>query len=324
MGISDSYEGLLSAICLYSVAAVIIALLFTAECISGIRFKMRRKKHGTSPRHQKKRRITSTQSMWFLSEFSIFGFGITCLFGVATRVIALGKWSSSSCEITAILGSCMYIVSKTLMYCLFIYRLYHVYHDSHFSYSFRFLSTLASISVLLSLICITLMNFFGKNEYIYIQNGDTSIKNCTMSFPLWLTGYAAFNDLLNQGVLLYLFIKPLILLQKEMNKKHKSRKEFRQLCLKYYILGLMASISTVLFLLTVPVLKTVIFATVDCVINSFCLLFCFHHWDKYYICICKGFIYLVEALCFKKSKMEEITLNLGVTSSQAKLDRLET
>eukprot|EP01084_Bolivina_argentea_P079681 144484_1 len=88
--------------------------------------------------------------------------------------------------------------------------------------------------------------------------------------------------------------------------------------------GLMASISTVLFLLTVPVLKTVIFATVDCVINSFCLLFCFHHWDKYYICICKGFIYLVEALCFKKSKMEEITLNLGVTSSQAKLDRLET
>ncbi len=86
----------------------------------------------------------------------------------------------------------------------------------------------------------------------------------------------------------------------------------------------MASISTVLFLLTVPVLKTVIFATVDCVINSFCLLFCFHHWDKYYICICKGFIYLVEALCFKKSKMEEITVNLGVTSSQAKLDTLDT
>eukprot|EP01084_Bolivina_argentea_P105232 188391_1 len=126
------------------------------------------------------------------------------------------------------------------------------------------------MSVTASLICLISMYLFGKAGFVDIVNTD--YKNCVVILPLLLTAYAALVDIINQLVLIYLFIKPLIHLQNRANAqdgtRQNARASLRKLSYKYYILGLCASISTSLFLLTIPSLGTSMFVAVDCVVNS--------------------------------------------------------
>eukprot|EP00483_Globobulimina_turgida_P013321 UN13345 len=146
-----------------------------------------------------------------------------------------------------------------------------------------------------------------------------------MTGPFWLSGCLALNDILNQTVLIYLFVKPLIILAKQQSTQPNISEgdEFRNLCLKYYILGLNASLSTIVFLFSVPILGSGIFIAMDCVVNSLCLLFCFHHWEKQYRFVCKGCMVLVETFCFRNNakgiKMQiQVSMNsLPLTSSRS-------
>eukprot|EP01084_Bolivina_argentea_P105231 188390_1 len=162
------------------------------------------------------------------------------------------------------------------------------------------------MSVTASLICLISMYLFGKAGFVDIVNTD--YKNCVITFPFLVTAYAAIVDVINQLVLIYLFIKPLIHLQNrakaQPDLRQNARASLRKLSLKYYILGLCASISTTLFLLTVPSLGTAMFAAVDCVVNSICLLLCFYHWDTQYLCVCSLCIALVEKICFKSDAIQ--------------------
>ncbi len=163
---------------------------------------------------------------------------------------------------------------------------------------------MVSVSILLNLTILVCMYPLGDRVVLDVVN--TSFKNCTLVFPLWLTGCAALNDLLHQSFLIYLFVKPLILIQKrrQHNSRQNAQANFRKLCLKYYVLGLFASISTTMFLLSVPMTGSAMWGSIDCTINSCCLLFCFSHWNREYKFFCQPFIGLVEGVCFRRNDTE--------------------
>eukprot|EP01084_Bolivina_argentea_P105235 188394_1 len=165
-----SYEGLIGAVCVYSIGAITTALLFGLEFCHGIRFQIQTNKSKTT------KKVTSTKPMWFVTIFSILGFCITCLFGLLTRIITLTRSSLSFCSYTATAGSFLYIISKQLMYILFILRLYMVYKDSQHQYKLKTVIIMASISVTATLIGLILMILFGKAGFVDIANTD--YKNC--------------------------------------------------------------------------------------------------------------------------------------------------
>eukprot|EP00483_Globobulimina_turgida_P006248 UN06258 len=248
---NTSYSWLIAAISLFSTAAAVIGVLFIIEFCHGIYFQI-------SPANNSKRKIkTSTKSMWLITVCAMFGFLITCLFGTGTRIVSLTKSSRALCGYIAVPGSFLYIISKQLMYLLFILRLYTVYKDSQYEYKLAHINIMVSVSILLNLIILICMYCFGVTVVLDVVN--TSYKNCTMVFPLWLSGSAALSDLLHQSFLIYLFVKPLILIQKrkQHNSRHNAQANLRRLCLKYYILGLCASISTTMFCLSVPMTGSV-------------------------------------------------------------------
>eukprot|EP01084_Bolivina_argentea_P140944 247703_1 len=285
--VNTSYFWLIVAIGTYGFGAFVTGILFLIELYHGIRirFRLKSKINKYKPQLKRKRR-TSTTSMWIVTLLSIFGFCATCGVAVTSKLTAISHiLPHIICHHMTKSASFIYMVSKCLMYLLFVLRIYTVYKDTQYEYKSRFVITIASISTLLTSLCLIFMQFFGDNGFVNVIN--TTYKNCIISFPLWLTAFAAFNDIMNQSFLIYLFIKPLIALQKNARNQDSlranSRQSFRKLSLKYYILGLTACISTLLFLLTVPTLGTTFFAGIDCIVNSFCLLFCFHHWDKQYL-----------------------------------------
>merc|ERR1712154_518781 len=124
-----------------------------------------------------------------------------------------------------------------------------------YEYSYRFLSILAALSISSILPVFILVVFFAEIRF----EGNC----CTFSFPLWLTGYTAFVDISQQIILIYLFVIPLVLIERRMSDEQSSNNtDFRKFALKYYILGLTASISTLLIMLTIPITGTVLFVPI--------------------------------------------------------------
>eukprot|EP01084_Bolivina_argentea_P116759 207402_1 len=233
MEIVQSYAWLVATMCGHSIAAIMVGIMFILECIHGIRFVMKSKK-----KSNQKTTVTSTKPMWCITILSIICFWITGLlnaFAAHTYLFPSHLFADHvGCNVYRG-SSYTYIIAKTLMYLLFILRLYNVYKDTAFEYSSHVLMIMASVSIALSATCLILTNFWVKFELFDISHVSKSYKTCLMSGPFWLSAFVAFNDLLNEIVLIYLFVKPLIWLQKQQNQQSG---KFRQLSLKYYILAL--------------------------------------------------------------------------------------
>eukprot|EP01084_Bolivina_argentea_P105234 188393_1 len=165
-----SYEMLIGAVCVYSIGTITTAVLCGVEFCHGIHFRRERKRSKTT------KKVTSTKSMWFVTILSIMGFCISCLCGLSTRIITLTGKLSGFCFYTATTGASLYVISKQLMYILFILRLYMVYKDSQHQYKLKTVIIMASISVTATLIGLILMILFGKAGFVDIANTD--YKNC--------------------------------------------------------------------------------------------------------------------------------------------------
>ncbi len=113
---NTSYSWLIAAICLFSIASVVIGVLLTIEFCRGIYLQISR------VNSKRKRKTTSNKCMWLITVCAMFGFFITCLFGTGTRIVSLTKSSPALCDYMAVPGSFLYIISKQLMYLLFILR----------------------------------------------------------------------------------------------------------------------------------------------------------------------------------------------------------
>jgi len=89
------------------------------------------------------------------------------------------------------------------------------------------------------------------------------------------------------------------------------------LCERQTILTFVSCLSTLLIMFTVPLFNSSGFISVDCLINSMCILFCNKNYRKMYEVSCCGMI-KCSSVVFRAKKKMEVIASIVTLSTRSK------
>eukprot|EP01083_Nonionella_stella_P294944 1002429_1 len=193
-----------------------------------------------------------------------------------------------SCTVGLHAGPIAYVLGKCFMYIVYISRLHIVYSDSTFAYNPKILVALFVCVIMNAIFQITFFEFFVA-FYIKIYNYPNGERLCRVTLPKTNLITTAMLDLLIASLCTYLFIRPLLILDREQNQT-KCNDSFSRIVLKYSLLAFISVSSTVLILGGMAVTNITSIVTMDIVINCVCLMFFSDYYDYHYKIVCCGAI----------------------------------
>eukprot|EP00483_Globobulimina_turgida_P004029 UN04037 len=206
-----------------------------------------------------------------------------------------------------------FIMSKMFMYLIFIYRLHIVYTDSIFAYSTRRLFVFAVVVIIMSLFNLLLNHFTLVLNVVY-ENGN---KTCFVAPQQYVLGFTIIFDLSVSVLCFYLFIKPLMILNRGNMDNNVGR--IRKVLIKMLSLTFVAVFSTFLFFLLMGATGLTALIAVDIIINSVCIMFFNQSHHYYFKIVCCGTIVFCNRIFNKHQEREDrdrpMPLNVKATSA---------
>ena len=196
----------------------------------------------------------------------------------------------SSCWVGGIVPVISYLLGKTFMYYLFIYRLYHIYSRSMFRYNIGVPIALALLS---TIYCIGFIfgNIFTVTSSSVPING---IRFCSISIPFEIIAGSAGFDLIMTATCCILFVRPLTKLSRMSDN---GSDKIRTLVVKYIVLTFMAVLTTSITMAFIAITDLESLASIDIVINSICMMLFNHKFHKIYKLLCCIPITISKCFC---------------------------
>eukprot|EP01084_Bolivina_argentea_P175985 304623_1 len=222
--------------------------------------------------------------------------------GIVSMIYTLNLIFFEGCKYGGIIASIFYALGKTMMYFVFIYRIYNIYCDSTFAYNTKILFTMVIIIIIWTLINI-IVNTMTVHEFKDEINGSVF---CGVNILLPVAGSSALLDMIINFLCCYLFTKPLLKLTHMEVDGHSSA--LKSVIVKFTILTFTAVISTVLLSVMVGITKLSTFGAVDVIINCFCIMFFNKQYHHYYKIICCGAIQICNKLCQSSKKRNGVNM----------------
>ena len=205
------------------------------------------------------------------------------------------------CIVTAYSGPIAYAIAKTFMYFVFIYRLRIVYSRTMFAYNGKFLWNLFLIVSFCSF-CLIIASIFTLDfQIVYNRNNEPVCIANVHSLVLLVT---IIFDIIISFLCCYLFIRPLIILNKDGGDE-----DVRQIVLRYLVLTCVSVGTTFLLLILMAILKMTSLVTFDVIINCVCIALFNKHYHHYFKIICCGPMFVCNELCRIKSKRTSDDIN---------------
>eukprot|EP01084_Bolivina_argentea_P095599 171848_1 len=234
----------------------------------------------------------------------IFCYCLYILTGTCGVLTVLGV---HPCGVYAMIGPSLYITAKMFMYLIFVYRLHAVYTQSAFEYSTRVLWVLFVVIILITILNIVLNLFTLHLHVTYDENGN---KTCFVTAAIYIYGITIIFDLIISTLCCYLFIKPLL----HLNKNNKAGSQhLRMVLIKMLVLTFVAVFTTFLFIGGMGVTRLMALIGIDTSINAICIMFFNKAYDHYFRIICCAPITICNNICDKHQdfhqSMSLITVN---------------
>ena len=184
-----------------------------------------------------------------------------------------------SCYVGGMLPLTSYIMGKSFMYLLFIYRLHIIYAKSVFKYN-QWILVALFISIILYGVGNTIANAFTLEASSVDING-TRFCGITITFPVLAVG--AVYDLSITAICCILFIRPLRTLTK-MNKE--ANYKITKLVYKYTILTFVSVTTTFLIYIIIGITDLEAIGSIDIIINCLCMMMFNSYYHQMYKILC--------------------------------------
>ena len=201
-------------------------------------------------------------------------------YGLNGCFVILDIGNMFSCYLGGVITLTAYMMGKSFMYLLFIYRLHVVYAKSVFKYNQWILVGLL-ISIVSFCVAIIIANAFTLEASSVDING---IRFCgvTIAFPVLAVG--AVFDLSITTMCCILFIRPLRTLTKMNNKANY---KITKLVYKYALLTFVSVTTTLVVIILIIITDLEAIGSIDIIINCLCLMmFNDYHHKKMFNIIC--------------------------------------
>lgn len=216
-----------------------------------------------------------------------------CANGIIITLSGLRIWNEYGDKI-AVIPPTFYMTAKQFMYFTFTLRLYIVYKDSMYYYSPKALIPVVIISMITTAITIGSVHLLAEINIIYYKDIPFAM-HCDVHYELITLGVVALGETIVQSCYLYMFLNPIRLIIKRMDKGNGGT-SLKFIGVKCLITSFVAMISTTLLMLSLNLIKSNYFVPMDMVINCICIMMMTPYYDdnKYYKKICCLLIKLMD------------------------------
>ena len=188
--------------------------------------------------------------------------------------------SLAECHVVKYSTTTSYTTFKMMLYILLVSRVYTVYSDGLYTSITGKALSIWTLIIILWTLCTNIINIFTTTTVL--EHGG----KCANEWAFLFLCSVISLDITAVVVFLYLFTKPLLVLaekQREHSVDNRNYITLRRVALKQCILSLTASISTVIVGAFVFVFgMTQVFACLDVVISSICIILMYKWHDKLY------------------------------------------
>ena len=293
---------------IYHLSALILTIIFIIHSKKIYSDLFTKSRHSVSHRSKLPHMDFNYKAITILTHLSIISYVISTISG------ALAEWTiitqSINCLFIVKFSSIFYLIAKSSMYCVFLYRLHMVYCNSAYSYNPKIITIFGIINLIY---CITMIILFIWSTKVS-PNGFSFGKYaifCNPSYPEFLPLVLGGFDLFMSILCLIAFIYPLRKIaattakskssvlqysqspdhgkpgalvpdQSAMTKQQKNEikrsyktdqglTRLKAMGIKSSILTLTAVLSTVLILITVVILNSAMIIPIDAIINVICI-----------------------------------------------------
>ena len=186
-----------------------------------------------------------------------------------------------SCFILQPLLFVLFNISRKIILLIFLTRIKTAFDGSMYQYNNKCINSLY-ISIFLVAIGSGIAHKFAGS---YELNDDNM---CILRIPLWASLTQFTIDAIYSPVLLYMFIRPMKMLEKNRSDHNKQNTHnlFRDLIVKYYLLSFISIVSTLLLYGLSIFNNAFIFAILDSFINYICIYLLIGHNKNMYYWLC--------------------------------------
>ena len=189
-----------------------------------------------------------------------------------------------------------YNAGKLSMYLYFIIKLHQTYNGSTYAYNKTSLIALGTIAIVTFIAIIAGNQITTTMSIIYYPEIGPFAINCRAHYSWIFLIVIGIMDTFIQMCYLYMFIKPLISLTKDLNQStNEKRRQLLFTATKAIIITVIATVSTMIFCISVVFMESTILAPFEIVINIVSILlmtpYC-HDWM--YTILCCGMICIVQ------------------------------
>eukprot|EP01084_Bolivina_argentea_P270228 459442_1 len=221
--------------------------------------------------------------------FLLILFGILTLMGILFHVF--GRFESDVfCKITQLLGVISYVVFKTILYLLFLFRLYECFGTARIPIKYKTVTLLCWSATLMTWNMLNIV-LIGVTTNIYF---DRNTMFCVVAFQKYTLISLGTVDLIACAVNLYLFTRPIWKLHK-LNKNMQKNNSFigdesrdlKHIAIKQCILSIIATITTLFGVIFIALIDmSAVFGSTDITVSFVCIIM-MYKWNSF----------IVEKLC---------------------------
>ena len=288
-----------------SLILTIILIIHSKHIYSDLLTKSR---HSVSHRSKLPRIDFNYKTITIITHLSIISYVISTITG------ALAEWTaittSGNCLFMVTFSSIFYLIAKSSMYCVFLYRLHTVYGNSAYSYNPKIILIFGIIALIYCIIMSIMFILTTKISPNTFSFGSYAIF-CNPSYPEYLPLILGGFDLFMSILFLIAFLYPLKNISataaksklsifqhskssddkkmaelvpdssvitsqqkkdvKRSYKSHQALMRLKSMGIKSSILTLTAVMSTLLILITVVILNSAMIVPIDGIINVICI-----------------------------------------------------
>ena len=202
-------------------------------------------------------------------------------------ILSILEWYSTSqfvvfCKYLSSFAVLCYHYSKFSVYYIFVLRVQIAFYDSQFQYSRKIIIGFYIWITFLFLVAIGGDFLQIRGDWTYYEKED--IYWCQIYVEIWGVIFTTFVDIITAISLMIMFVRPLIILLK--TSSNATDNILRKTVTKYTLLTSFAVLFTLLTMIFIAV-GFGSFGTIDCIVNSVCIMLMSQIHSNVYKIVCK-------------------------------------